>query len=195
MCRFLSEKFNIRNEIFKWRNHLALFTISCCVRGPPRAKCIIMLMGEVLQAISGDGVGASYAPANDAVNSCFCEINWKLDGRSSSRNEKNRSFWWMWRACIVRETRCGSAAAAAFSSSRDITLIRLPKWNFCVETLTVTFAGNGVTSFSFSWRKIVLFDRVSFRMQVRCKWQYGGKGSTVKFSALKCIVTLLNLHT
>lgn len=32
-------------------------------------------------------------PANDAVNSCFHEINWKLDGASLSGNEKNTSFY------------------------------------------------------------------------------------------------------
>lgn len=34
-------------------------------------------------------------PVNDAVNSCFHEINWKLDGVSLSENEKNTSFSWL----------------------------------------------------------------------------------------------------
>lgn len=68
-----------------------------------------MLMGEVLQPsvstraairvggrlCSGGRASAGallHMPANDAVNSCFHEINWKLDGASLSRNEKNTSF-------------------------------------------------------------------------------------------------------
>lgn len=58
----------------KPRAHLVYRRPSCL----PRAKCIIMLMDKVSQAVSStilDEGWLLHMPANDAVNSCFHEIN------------------------------------------------------------------------------------------------------------------------